>query len=173
MFRVRKFLVPAASALLVCVGLIALPSAASTPSVRSAESFTLTSTDSDHFTGTLPCGDEPYDVTVSGHLVVHFTHFLDTDTYHVHFHDFGMVVAVPLDGTGPTYKGNFWDEDSDNVRVVKHGDMLVEKNTDLMRAIIHGSDGSRVFIKTHSQVTVNANGDTTVNFEIDKLVCSS
>jgi hypothetical protein len=133
MFRVAKFLVPLASAIVVCVGLIALPSAASTPSVRSAESFTQVGTEVDHFSGRLPCGSEPYDVTVSGRFVVHFTHFLETDTYHVHFHDFGMVVAVPLDGTGPTYKGNFWDEDSDNVRVVRHGDVLAEKNTDLMR----------------------------------------
>jgi hypothetical protein len=173
MFRATKFLVPAASAILVCVGLVAAPSAAITPGARSAESFTFTSTDSDHFSDTLPCGNEPYDVTVSGHVVVHFTHFLDTDTLHVHFHDFDMVVAVPVDGTGPTYRGNFWDQDSDNVRVVKNGDMLVDKNTDLMRAISHGSDGSRVFIMTHSQITVNANGDTTVNFEVDKMICTS
>jgi hypothetical protein len=51
------------------------------------------------------------------------------------------VVAVPVDGTGPTYTGNFWDLDSDNVRAVRPGDVLVQKDTDLMRSIAHGSDG--------------------------------
>jgi hypothetical protein len=41
-----------------------------------------------------------------------------------------------------------------------------------MRAISHGSDGSRAFIWTHTQLTINANGDTAVQFEIDKMVCS-
>jgi hypothetical protein len=137
-----------------------------------AEPFTQVSTFTDHFSGTLPCGDEPYDVTASIRMVVHFTYFPDTDTFHVHAHDHGAVVAVPLDGTGPTYRGNFWDEDSNNVRVVRHGDVLVDKDTDLMRAITHGSDGSRTFVMTHAQLTVNANGETTVQFEIDRMVCS-
>jgi hypothetical protein len=82
------------------------------------------------------------------------------------------VVAVPLDGTGPTYTGNFWDTDLNNLRVVRHGDVLVDKDTDLFRAVAHGSDGSRAFVMAHSQVTVNANGETTVEFEIDRMVCT-
>jgi hypothetical protein len=77
-----------------------------------------------------------------------------------------------IDGTGPTYTGNFWDPDSDNVRAVRHGDVLVQKDTDLMRSIAHRSDGSRAFVMTHAQLTINANGETTVEFEIDKMVCS-
>jgi hypothetical protein len=111
-------------------------------------------------------------VTANGHTVVHVTYFPDTDTFHVLFHDHGTVVAAPVDGTGPTLKGNFWDLDSDNVRAVENGGVLVEKDTDLMRAILHGSDGSRALVLTHSQVTVNANGEATVQFEVDKLVCS-
>jgi hypothetical protein len=71
-----------------------------------------------------------------------------------------------------TYTGNFWDLDSDNVRAVKHGDVLVQKDTDLMRSVAHGSDGSRAFVMTHAQLTINANGETTVQFEVDKMVCS-
>ena len=41
-----------------------------------------------------------------------------------------------------------------------------------MRAIAHGSDGSRAFVMTHSQLTINAIGETTVQLEIDKMVCS-
>jgi hypothetical protein len=137
------------------------------------ETFTEVSTFSDHFTGPdFPCHDEPYDITANGHMIVHLTYFPDTDTFHVHFSDHGSVVAVPVDGTGPTYTGNFWDLDSDNVRAVRHGDVLVQKDTDLMRAIAHGSDGSQAFVMTHAQLTINANGETTVEFEIDKMVCS-
>jgi hypothetical protein len=136
------------------------------------QTHTEVSTFSDHFTGPdFPCQDELYDVTATGHAVLHYDYFPDTDTFHVHFSDHGSVVAVPVDGTGPTYTGNFWDLDSDNVRAVRNGDVLVQKDTDLMRSIAHGSDGSRAFVMTHAQLTINANGKTTVEFEIDKMVC--
>jgi hypothetical protein len=32
--------------------------------------------------------------------------------------------------------------------------------------------GSRAFVMFHSHFTVNANGETTVQFETDKLVCA-
>lgn len=136
------------------------------------ETFTQASTDSDHFTGVLPCKHESYDVTVTGHSVFHYTYFPDTDTLHVHSSDHASIVAVPVDGTGPTLRGNFSDLDSDNVRAVRHGAVLVEKDTDIMRAISRGSDGSGAFIWTHTQLTINANGKTTVQFQIDKIVCS-
>jgi hypothetical protein len=151
-------------------GLVLAP--AGTARAASAEPFTEVSTFSDQFSGVLPCGNELYAVTANGTMVVHITYFPDTDTFHVLFHDHGIVVAVPIAGTGPTLTGNFWDLDSDNVRAVKNGGVLVEKDTDLMRAILHGSDGSRAFVLTHSQVTMNANGETSVQFEVDKLVCS-
>src|SRR3954452_6618663 len=83
------------------------------------ETFTEVSTFSDHFTGDLACQDELYDITATGHALVHYDYFPDTDTFHVHFSDHGSVVAVPVDGTGPTYTGNFWDLDSDNIRAVR------------------------------------------------------
>jgi hypothetical protein len=160
------YLLPAAIA-----GLVLLP--ADSAWAQPPETFTQVSTFSDHFTGDdLACQDELYDVTATGHTVVHYDYVAETDTFHVHFSDHGSVVAVPVDGTGPTYTGNFWDLDSDNVTAVRQGDVLVQKDTDLMRAVLHGSDGSRAFVMTHAQLTINANGDTTVQFEIDTMVCT-
>jgi hypothetical protein len=152
-------------------GLVLSP--AGTAWAEPPETFTEVSTFSDHFTGPdFPCQDELYDITATGHTLVHYDYFAETDAFHVHFSDHGSVVAVPVDGTGPIYTGNFWDLDSDNVRAVRNGDVLVQKDTDLMRSIAHGSDGSRAFVMTHAQLTINANGETTVQFEIDKMICS-
>jgi hypothetical protein len=156
--------------LAVVAGLVLAPSG--TAWAQPAEPFTDVSTFSDDFSGTLSCQDELYHITANGHVLVHFTYFPDTDTLHVLVHDHGTVVAVPVDGTGPSYTGNFWDTDSNNVRVVRHGDMLVDKDTDLFRAVAHGSDGSTAFVMTHAQLTVNANGQTTVEFEVDRMVCT-
>jgi hypothetical protein len=153
-------------------GLVLAPAGAAWAQ-KPSEVFTQVSTFSDHFSGPgFPCQDESYDVTVTIHDVLHYNYYSTTDTFHAHFSDHGSVVAVPVDGTGPTYKGTFSDLDSDNIRAVRHGDVLVQKDTDLMRSIAHGSDGSRVFVMTHAQLTINANGETTVEFEIDKMVCS-
>ena len=54
------------------------------------------------------CQDELYTQTVSGHVVVHLTLFEETGALHFHEDVHGKVVAVPLDGTGPTYTGNLW-----------------------------------------------------------------
>ena len=161
------------TAMMVIVGpSYAAPPPGGTAWAQPPETFTEVSTFSEHFTGPdFPCQNEPYTITATGHQIVHWVHFPDTDTFHVHFSDNGSVVAVPANGTGPTYTGNFWDLDSNNVRAVRHGDVLVQKDTDLMRSIAHGSDGSRAFVMTHAQLTINANGDTAVQFEIDKMVC--
>ena len=152
-------------------GLVLAP--AGTAWAQPPETFTQASTFLDSFTGPdFPCHDEPYTITATGHILVHYDYFADSDSFFVHYSDQGTVVAVPADGTGPTYTGTFSDLDSDNVRAVRHGDVLVQKDTDLMRSIAHGSDGSLAFVMTHSQLTINANGETTVQFEVDKMVCS-
>ncbi len=73
------------------------------------------------------CQDELYTQTVSGHALVHFAFFPDTGAFHLHDVVHGKVVAVPLDGTGPTYTGNFWFSDTESIRAVKSGDLLVEQ----------------------------------------------
>ena len=93
---------------------------------------------------------------------VHFTFFPDTGAVHFHKDVHGKVVAVPLDGTGPTYTGNFWESDTESIRAVKGGDLLVEQDTDFNHVVARGSDGSRVFFDFHAHFTVNANGETSV-----------
>jgi hypothetical protein len=149
--------------------LLATAASAAEPPITGTEVSTFSESFSDEST---LCQDELYTTTVDGHAVVHFTFFEDTGA--LHFHDFahGRVVAVPLDGTGPTYTGSFRSSDSENIRAVRRGDVLVEVDTDLNRAILHGSDGSRAFAKFHAHFTVNANGETTVQFETDRMVCT-
>jgi hypothetical protein len=153
---------------LLGAGLLATAAAAGPP-ITSTEVSTFSESFSDEST---LCQDELYTTTVNGHAVVHFTFFEDTGA--LHFHDFahGRVVAVPLDGTGPSYTGSFRSSDSENIRAVRHGDVLVEVDTDRDRAVLHGSDGSRAFAKFHAHFTINANGETTVQLVMDRLVCT-
>jgi len=130
------------------------------------------STFSESFSDPFFCGGELYATTESGHAVVHFTFFEETGAFHFIFIDQGKAVAVPLDGTGPTYTAKFSDKDLENIRAVRHGDVLVETDTDLIRTVAHGSDGSTAFVTLHAHFTVNANGEMTVQFETDKLVCA-
>ena len=118
------------------------------------------------------CQDELYTQTLSGRAVVHFTFFPDTGALIFHEDVHGQAVSVPLDGTGPTYRGNFWFSDTETIKAVKSGDLLVEQDTDLQHFVARGSDGSRVLAVFHAHFTVNANGETSVQFEIDKLVCA-
>jgi hypothetical protein len=118
------------------------------------------------------CQDELYTISGDGHEVMHFTFFEDTGALHFHFVAHGQVVAVPLDGTGPSYTGTFRTSDSENIRAVKNGDLLVEADTDLNRVVAHASDGSRAFLKEHAHFTVNANGDTTVELSTTRMDCT-
>ena len=110
--------------------------------------------------------------SANGRVVTHFTYFEETGALHFHEVIHAKVVAVPLDGTGPSYTGNFRTSDSENIRAVGHGDLLVEPDTDLNRAVARGSDGSRAFVKEHAHFTVNANGETSVEFSTSRMVCT-
>ena len=119
------------------------------------------------------CQTEPYTTYNTNNFgVEHFTYFPDTGALHYHLMFRGKVFAVPLDGTGPSYTGNYRLSDSENIRSVKHGEVLVETDTDHDRAVLKGSDGSRAFFKFHAHFTVNANGVQTVDFETERLVCT-
>jgi hypothetical protein len=118
------------------------------------------------------CHDELYTVTANGHGVAHITFFEDTGALHAHEFIHAQVVAVPLDGTGPSYTGNFRTSDSENIRAVKQGDVLVETDTDLNRVVAHGSDGSSAYLNEHAHFTVNANGETTVDLHTTRMVCT-
>jgi hypothetical protein len=103
--------------------------------------------------------------------VEHVTYFEDTGAVHYYFMAHGKVMAVSLDGTGPSYGENYKSSDSENIRNVKQGE-LVEVDMDLNRCVARGSDGSRAFIKEHAHFTYNANGVKTVDFDTERLVCS-
>jgi hypothetical protein len=119
------------------------------------------------------CQTELYTITFTNGLAVeHFTYFPDTGALHYHLMERGKIVAVPLDGTGPSYTGNFRVSDSENIRSVKQGEVLVETDTDLDRFVAKGSDGSRAFFKFHAHFTYNANGEVTVDLDTSRLVCS-
>jgi hypothetical protein len=104
--------------------------------------------------------------------VVHFTFFEDTGSLRFHEDVHGKVVAVPLDGTGPTYTGNFWFSDTESIRAVKSGDLLVEQDTDFNHVVARGSDGSRVLFDFHAHFTVNANGELSADFDTTRMVCT-
>jgi hypothetical protein len=144
-------------------------SASAQPPLTGTEVSTFSESFSDE---TFFCQDELYAVTLNGHALVHFTFFEETGALHFHAVMHGKSVSVPLDGTGPSYTANFRNSDSENIRAVKHGDVLVETDTDFFTVVAHGSDGSRAFVTFHAHFTVNAIGNTTVRLERDKLVCS-
>jgi hypothetical protein len=154
---------------LLGAGLLATAASAAGPPITGTEVSTFSESFSDEST---LCQDELYTTTVTGREVMHFTFFEDTGAFHFHQVAHGKVVAIPLDGTGPSYSGTFRGSDSENIRAVRQGDLLVEVDTDLNRAVLHGSDGSKAFAKFHAHFTLNANGETTVQFETDKLVCT-
>jgi hypothetical protein len=129
------------------------------------------STFSESFSEPFFCGGELYAVTADGIAVVHFTFFEETGALRFQEVVHGKAVSVPVDGTGPTYMANFWNSDLESIRAVRQGDVLVETDTDHFRAIAHGSDGSMALVTFHAHFTVNANGETTVEFVTDTLVC--
>ena len=117
------------------------------------------------------CQTELYATTFSkGMTVEHFTYFPETGVLHFHEWSHGKIVAVPLDGTGPSYRGNFRFGHSDTYRNFERGELV--RHTFIDRFVAHGSDGSRAFYKLHAHFTINANGVKTVDFETERLVCS-
>lgn len=67
---------------------------------------------------------------------------------------------------------NFSAQDLENIRALKQGHVLIETDTDLIRTVAHGSDGSRALIMLRAHFTSNANGETTVQFETDRVFCT-
>jgi hypothetical protein len=117
------------------------------------------------------CQDELYEQTATGHVLTHFTAAgIDDDgnfilPLHFRFLVHAKIVAVPLDGTGPTFIGHFRSSDSENIRSVRQGDAFVEVDTDHNMVVAKGSDGSKIRLREHFHFTFNANGDVTIEFE--------
>jgi hypothetical protein len=154
---------------LLGAGLLATAASAAGPPITGTEVSTFSESFADE---PFLCQDELYAQTVSGHAVVHFTFFPDTGALVFREDVHGKAVAVPLDGTGPTYTANFWFSDTETIKAVKSGDLLVEQDTDFQHLVARGSDGSRVLLDFHAHFTMNANGETTVQFETLRMVCT-
>ncbi len=117
------------------------------------------------------CQTELYATTFSkGMAVEHFTYFPETGALHFHLVSHGKVVAVPLDGTGPSYRGQFRFGHSENFRNFERGEL--QTHTWIDRFVARGSDGSRAFGKVHEHITFNANGVKTVDFDTTRMVCT-
>ena len=165
----RKTTLAALLAAVAVTGVSAGTALAGGPPIAGTEVSTVVESFSDE---PFQCQDELYTVSVNGRVVTHFTYFDETGALHSHEVVHAKVVAVPLDGTGPSYTGNFRTSDSENIRAVGQADLLVETDTDLNRAVARGSDGSRAFVKEHAHFTVNANGETTVELSTTRMVCT-
>jgi hypothetical protein len=117
------------------------------------------------------CQDELYTTNFSnGFQVEHYTYFPETDALHYHLMSHGKIVAVPLDGTGPSYRGQFRFGHSENFRNVERDEL--QTHTFMDRFVARGSDGSRAFVKVHEHITFNANGVKAAFLETKRMVCT-
>ena len=120
------------------------------------ETFTTDPASGDDF---LACGGEPYTITVNAKIVSHVTASgIDENgdlipPWHTNGLLLGGFVAIPADGTGPTYAGHFkeglehWNMNRKNETFTNH--YLV---------IAKGSDGSRLHQNLLFRYSFNANG---------------
>jgi hypothetical protein len=134
--------------------------------------------DTGTFTGYVNCqGEKLYDITVTFDEVVRITaageatgeegfsndllggSFLPP----LHFHHtfVGRFLAVPTNGSGPTYVGHSRDTETFNAKSFEE---FVGTYSDQHRVVARGSDGSRINYHLHVRYSVNAKGEVTVDF---------
>ena len=156
-----------AGVLLAGVTLVAAAAVqAGSPPVTITETQTFTET----FQDFVPCREDlgVYTITISAHGLFHVTAAgIDEEgnfvpPYHFKGGATGTVVAVPSDGTGPTFTGRFTDRVGEN-ELITHS---TGRSTFSVRAT--GSDGSRVSFHLVTHYTINANG---VEFGFEKPRC--
>ena len=127
------------------------------------------------FTGTLSChANKRFISTVTASTTLHIT-AAGRDAqgnllppFHTHRLFQGKFVAVPADGTGPTYTGHFIELETVNARSL---DGFVGTYTDIQQATGRGSDGSKRRMHILSRYSVNAKGKVTVDFVKVKREC--
>jgi hypothetical protein len=132
--------------------------------------FTDTFSGTDTFTDVVPCRESlgAYDITQKQRGVFHVTAFaIDEEgnlvpPYHVTGTVTASFVAVPSDGTGPTFIGRFtqWFGENANLKNAN--------NTFTFSVRGRSSDGSRILFHQVAHFTVSASG---VEVEFDKPRC--
>jgi hypothetical protein len=120
------------------------------------------------FTDWLTCrGTQLYNYTMTSHELVHVTaagvdkHGNYLLPLHFHHTFVGKFVAVPVDGTGPTFIGRSRDVEMLNAKSFEE---FVGTYSDQSRVIARGSDGSKIRFYIHGRYSVNAKGEVTVQF---------
>ncbi len=124
--------------------------------------------DTGSFTDFVVCqGEKLYDITMTSTELVRFTAAgVDEEGNYLpplHFHHtfVGRFVAVPVDGTGPTYIGHSRDTETLNAKSFEE---FVGTYTDDHMLVARGSDGSKINFHLHVRYSVNAKGEVTVDF---------
>jgi hypothetical protein len=120
------------------------------------------------FTDFVTCqGEKLYDINITGTELVRFTAAgVDEEgnplpPLHFHHTFVGWFVAVPVDGTGPTFTGHGRDVETLNAKSFEE---FVGTYTDDHRVVAKGSDGSKINFHLHVRYSVNAKGEVTVDF---------
>jgi hypothetical protein len=139
---------------------------AASPPVTFTDTFAVTET----FTDVVPCreGLGPYEVTINSRGVFHVTAAaIDEEgnfvpPYHVTEASRGTFVAVPSDGTGPTFTGRFTS------RIGETEFFAPSTGTSTFSIRATGSDGSQISFHLVAHYTINALG---VEFGFEKPRC--
>jgi hypothetical protein len=126
------------------------------------ETFTTDPASGDDF---LACGCEPYTITVNAKIVSHVTASGIEENgdlippWHTNALLLGRFVAIPADGTGPTYAGHFKEG-------LEHSNMNKKNETftNHYLVIAKGSDGSRLHQNLLFRYSFSANGE--MNFVV-------
>jgi hypothetical protein len=119
----------------------------------------------------LGCGGEPYTITVNAKVVSHVTASgIDENgdlipPWHTNGLLLGRFVAIPADGTGPTYAGHFKEG-------LEHSNMNKKNETftNHYLVIAKGSDGSRLHQNLLFRYSFSANGE--MNFVVRFRDCA-
>ena len=151
----------------VALAAVAMLGGTGTAAAAPPTTFTDTFTDTETFTDVVPCREDlgAYDVTITARGVFHVTAagFDEEDNpippYHFTGTITGTFVAVPSDGTGPTFSGRFTQRFAGETEMITH-------STGTITFILHGtgSDGSRISFHAVSHYQISATG-VEVGFE--------
>jgi hypothetical protein len=119
------------------------------------------------FIGTMACqGEELFEIWAPANEVFHVTAAGQRPNgdyippFTIHYSSIGRVLAVPVDGSGPTFRGHFKDG-PEQIIVRQHPPFNVTYIWHAM-VIAKGSDGSRIHFRHQVLFHVNANGKVEV-----------